>query len=70
MSDENGSKLLRQWIDGTGRKVAWVAKAIPANRSLVHQWLNGNHTPRQIYRHRIEAVTGGAVPVDSWDVDQ
>ena len=67
MTNTHGSELLKQWVAGTGRKVSWVAEVIPANRSLVHQWLNGKHIPRAGYRHRIEAVTEGAVPVSSWD---
>ena len=65
--NKSGASLLRDWIAKTGRKASWVASQIPVNRSHLHQWLNGKHTPRDVYRIRISEVTGGAVPVDSWD---
>lgn len=68
MDKKTGPVLLRKWVSDTGRKISWLSKTIPANRSLVHQWLNGNHIPREIYRNRIEAVTEGAVPSGSWEV--
>lgn len=69
MANTPGKELLRNWVSDTGRKISWLAKTIPANRSLVHQWLNGTHVPRAIYRNRIEAVTEGVVPADSWEAD-
>jgi hypothetical protein len=63
----SGAQKLRAWIDGTGRKIRWLASEIPVDRSHLHQWLNGTYTPRRVYRIRIAEVTGGAVPVDSWN---
>lgn len=68
MDKSTGARLLRKWVDDTGRKVAWVAAQVPVNRSHVHQWLNGKHTPRAVYRIRIEDLTDGAVPRHSWEV--
>ena len=64
-NNKSGANLLNEWLTDTGRKITWFASVVPANRSLVHQWLNGKHHPRAIYRNRIDDITGGAVPADS-----
>tara|TARA_R110000744_G_C19016694_1_gene523690 strand:- start:328 stop:534 length:207 start_codon:yes stop_codon:yes gene_type:complete len=67
MKNTKSRKQLNEWLKDGGRKVSWLASAIPVNRSHLHQWLNGNHTPREVYRHRIAEITGGAVHVSGWD---
>lgn len=66
MDQKHGKELLADWLKDTGRKVNWAAGQIPVNRSHFHQWLNGSYTPRPVYRLRINEITDGAVPVDSW----
>jgi DNA-binding transcriptional regulator YdaS (Cro superfamily) len=58
---------LRDWLDSGGRKITWLADAIPVNRSHLHQWLNGRHMPREVYRRRIEEITDGAVLPEDWE---
>lgn len=67
MDIENGQVLLKKWLEDTGRKVNWAAGQIPVNRSHFHMWLNGTHTPQALYRQRIQDLTEGAVPVESWE---
>lgn len=66
MENKDSRTQLRDWLKSGGRKVSWLADTIPVNRSHLHQWLNGNHTPRDVYRHRIAEITGGSVSVDGW----
>ena len=66
MKNTYSREQLKTWLKDEGRKVTWLAQTIPVNRSHLHQWLNGKHTPRYVYRHRIASITGGAVDVSGW----
>ena len=70
MENKQGHSLFRQWIDDTGRRVAWVAAQIPISRVHLYNLLAGGIVPRQILRNRIEELTDGAVPADSWEAKE
>lgn len=66
MEKMTAPEKLRKWLNDGGRKVGWLAKSIPANRSTVHQWLNGNQVPKLLYRKALQEVTDGAIKVEDW----
>lgn len=64
--ENEAQKKLKAWLDDGGRKVSWLAQKVRANRSTVHQWLNGKQKPNPNYRVAIEEITGGEVPASEW----
>lgn len=49
---------IRQWADDGGRKLAWVAKQIPASRASIWRWLEGKTMPHPLARNRLADITG------------
>lgn len=64
--ENEAQKKLKAWLDDGGRKVSWLAQKVRANRSTVHQWLNGKQKPNPNYRVAIEEITNGKVPASNW----
>lgn len=51
-------KLIREWADRDGRKLAWVASHVPVASSSFSRWMTGRVIPSAVYRHRIADITG------------
>ncbi len=62
-----GADLLREYMASFGFSQTHVASLTQTTSSVVYRWINGQHAPSAEFRRRIEDVTGGAVPSDSWD---
>ena len=69
MKNTHGKDLLKSWMQNTGRSKTWTAKQVPVSIAYFYRWLAGTATPRPVYRLRINEITDGEVPVDSWEVD-
>jgi hypothetical protein len=59
---KNAPQMIRDWLTTEGRKVAWLASQVPADRATASQWLNGHRTPLPPARRRLADITG--LPVD------
>jgi len=60
--------MIRDWLESEGRKVAWLAKQVPADRATVSQWLNSRRTPLPPARRRLTEITGLDVDAkETWE---
>ena len=49
---------IRKWADSGGRKMGWIASALPVNQSTFSRWMMGHAIPSAVYRNRLADVTG------------
>jgi len=58
--------MLNTWITQSNRKRSEIAAALGITASFLSLLENGHKTPSLALAVRIEALTGGRVPVASW----
>jgi hypothetical protein len=51
-------KLVAEWLAADGRKLSWLAKQIPVNRTTLWVWMNSATIPKLEHRRRLQDVTG------------
>lgn len=49
---------ITKWLDDGGRKRVWLAGKVQVNPADLTQWLRGHRVPRQVYRTKLEEITG------------
>ena len=57
---------LTEWMKAEGLTMDAVAERLGTTRQAVHGWVSGRNSPRVYYACVIEALSHGAVPVESW----
>jgi len=67
MEKQPAHKLLRAWLEGSGRKSSWMAAKLGVCGQTFSVWLNGHRLPIMPYRREIARETNGAVPVEAWE---
>lgn len=65
-TQQNAQALFSDWFKQNGIRKNWFADQIGVDNSSVSRWLSGSVTPHRSVRKRIEQMTDGAVPMDSW----
>jgi hypothetical protein len=68
VANPRGPALLKVWRGR--RKKAVVARLIGAARQAYQRWEDGAATPDPLTWFHLDVVTGGAVPWDSWSLDE
>lgn len=61
-----GQSLLAKHLVAKG-SAAELARKLGVARSLVSQWKSGARIPGRKNARRLEEISGGAVPSESWD---
>jgi hypothetical protein len=56
--EKPAQKLITAWLEAEGRKLTWLAKQIPVNRTTLWVWLTGGTVPTLEHRRKLEEVTG------------
>jgi transcriptional regulator with XRE-family HTH domain len=57
---------LREWMQGQGHTQATFSTASGFSDALVSMWLSGHRRPSLASAVRLEALTGGSIPVAAW----
>lgn len=52
---------INAWLKAEGRKLTWLAKQIPVNRTTLWVWMTGATVPKLEHRRKLEQVTGLSV---------
>lgn len=55
-----------EWLKAEGLTMDVIAQRLGISRQAVHGWVSGRNSPRVYYACVIEALSNGAVPVESW----
>jgi len=66
--EKQAPKLIATWLDDEGRKLSWLAKQIPVNRTTLWVWMTGTNVPTLEHRRKLAEVTG--LPVakeEAWE---
>jgi ribosome-binding protein aMBF1 (putative translation factor) len=58
--------LINLYVQENGIKKAWLADKIGVSNTSFSRWMSGKWKPSRMARKRIEDITGGAVPENSW----
>jgi len=58
--------LFEDWFQSNGVRKNWFAEQIGVDSASISRWLSGKVRPHRPVRKRIEELTDGAVPMDSW----
>lgn len=58
--------LLHEWLAARGTSRNKFARQIGVNHKTVDYWCDGRVMPELVPALRIEAITEGGVPVESW----
>lgn len=58
--------LLDKWFKMNGVRKNWFAEQIGVDSASISRWLSGKVRPHRPVRKRIEELTDGVVPMDSW----
>ena len=60
------NKQLREWRIGKGFSQVQVADAVGVKQATWSEWESGKKPPSARYLGRIEALTGGEIPIAAW----
>lgn len=58
--------LFEDWFQSNGVRKNWFAEQVGVDSASISRWLSGKVRPHRAVRKRIEELTGGAVPMESW----
>ena len=58
--------LWQAWFKENGIRKNWFAERLGVDNASISRWLSGAVKPSRPTRKRIEELTDGAVPMDSW----
>lgn len=61
-----GPELLSSWMESDNRSANQVAIAVQTTHQSVMRWIRREATPGHRFRLRLDDVSGGHVPADSW----
>jgi hypothetical protein len=64
-----GPKLLAEWMAANGHELISASNALMTTMGEVRRVLSGKDVPHQSLAERIAEWTGGAVPLDAWEVE-
>lgn len=72
MTSYDGSRLLAEWRAALPeeRTQTKVAAALGLRQSIVSEWESGNRRPDLTNALALEALSGGAIPAESWRHDR
>jgi DNA-binding transcriptional regulator YiaG len=63
---ERAIDLFQAWFKENGIRKNWFAVRLGVRSSDISRWLSGKVKPSRPVRKRIEELTEGAVPMESW----
>jgi len=59
--------LFEDWFQSNGVRKNWFAEQVGVDSASISRWLSGKVRPHKAVRKRIEELTDGAVPMESWN---
>jgi transcriptional regulator with XRE-family HTH domain len=62
----NGRILLRRYLKDTRQNVADLSNLSGFNDAMIYRWLHGQRRPGIDSAAKLETVTNGKVPANSW----
>lgn len=65
-----GAELFEKWLRETKTTLADVGKSMGKSHVAVLKWRTGEFRPETIERAKLEKLTSGFVPADSWLSDE
>ena len=63
---QDAIELWQTWFKENGIRKNGFAEQLGVDSPSISRWLSGAVRPTRPTRKRIEELTGGAVPMDSW----
>jgi hypothetical protein len=58
--------LFDAWFKEKGIRKNWFADQLGVDSASISRWLAGSVRPHRAVRKRIDELTGGAVPIETW----
>ena len=66
MEKSKAVELFAEWFKHQGIKKGWFAEQLGVDGASISRWLSGKVKPHRAVRKRIDELTGGAVPIETW----
>lgn len=67
MKKTEAAILFSEWFKENGIRKNWFAEQLGVDSVSISRWLSGAVRPHRPVRKRIDELTGGAVPMGSWE---